>query len=72
MIPVIFQIGIKLKRIFLSTNRLVKVKIYTVNKHIELAQWGTAVQKIYVLLVLLLYTNTMQTFKTLSLLKAEP
>ena len=72
MIPVIFQIGIKLKRILPSTNRLVKIKIYTVNKHIEVVQWGTAVQKIYVLLVLLLYTNTMQTFKTLSLLKAEP
>ena len=47
MIPIIFEIGIKLKRISPSTNRLVNVKINT-------------------------YTNTMQTFKTLPLLKAEP
>ena len=47
MIPIIFQIGIKLKGISPSTNCLVKVKIYT-------------------------YTNILQTFKTQSLLKAEP
>ena len=47
MIPIIFQISVKLKTKSPSTNRLVKVKINT-------------------------YTNTMQTFKTLPLLKAEP
>ena len=47
MILIIFQIGIKLKQISPSTNRLVKVKIDT-------------------------YTNSMQTFKTLPGLKAEP
>ena len=40
-IPIIFQIGIKLKQISPSTNHFVKVKINT-------------------------YTNSMQTFKTLS------
>ena len=47
MIPIIFQIGIKLNIISPSTNRLVIVKINT-------------------------YTNTMQTFKTLPVLRAEP
>ena len=47
MIPIIFQISIKLKQISPSTNCLVKVKINT-------------------------YTNIMQTFKTLPLLKVEP
>ena len=47
MIPIIFEIGIKLKRISPSTNRLVTIRISA-------------------------YTNTTQTFKTLSLLKAEP
>ena len=49
MTPIIFQIGIKLKQISPSTNRLVKVKVNTY-----------------------IYTNTMQTFKTLPLLRAEP
>ena len=46
MIPIIFQIGIKLKQILPSTNHMVKVKINT-------------------------YTNSMQTFKALPILKVE-
>ena len=46
-IPIIIQIGIKLKQILPSTNHLVKVKINA-------------------------YTNSMQTFKTLPVLKVDP